>query len=137
MPSTPSQTVALTDSALEFVRERHLATLTTLRPNGTPHVVAVGFTWDDEQKKARIITSGGSQKALNAARGGYAAVSSVEGARWITLEGPAKVLTDADAVADAVARYAVRYRQPRVNPKRVVIEIDVQRVLCSSVFRAP
>lgn len=137
MPSTPSQTVALTDSALEFVRERHLATLTTLRPDGTPHVVAVGFTWDDEQKKARIITSGGSQKALNAARGGYAAVSSVEGARWITLEGPAKVLTDADAVADAVARYAVRYRQPRVNPKRVVIEIDVQRVLCSSVFRAP
>lgn len=137
MPSTPSQTVALTDSALEFVRERHLATLTTLRPDGTPHVVAVGFTWDDEQKKARIITSGGSQKALNAARGGYAAVSSVEGARWITLEGPAKVLTDADAVADAVARYAVRYRQPRVNPKRVVIEIDVLRVLCSSVFRAP
>ncbi len=134
MPSTPSQTVALTDSALEFVRERHLATLTTLRPDGTPHVVAVGFTWDDETKKARIITSGGSQKALNAARGGYAAVSSVEGARWITLEGPAKVLSDADAVADAVARYAVRYRQPRVNPKRVVIEIDVQRVLCSSVF---
>lgn len=134
MSTTPAQTVALTAPALEFVRERHLATLTTLRRDGTPHVVAVGFTWDDESKKARIITSNSSQKALNAGRGGYAAVSSVDGGRWITLEGPATVLTDPETVADAVARYAVRYRRPRVNPKRVVIEIDVQRVLASSIF---
>jgi hypothetical protein len=29
-------------AALEFLRERHLATLTTLRSDGTPHVVPVG-----------------------------------------------------------------------------------------------
>ena len=34
-------------------------------------------------------------------------------------------------VRDAEARYAVRYRQPRENPKRVVIEIAVRRVLGS------
>ena len=27
-----------------FLTERHCATLTTLRPDGTPHVVPVGFT---------------------------------------------------------------------------------------------
>ena len=32
-------------------------------------------------------------------------------------------------VADAVERYARRYRQPRVNPLRVVLEISVDRIL--------
>ncbi|MDN5750845.1 MAG: acyltransferase, partial [Pseudonocardia sp.] len=32
-------------------------------------------------------------------------------------------------VADAERRYARRYRVPRVNPERVVIEIAVRRVL--------
>ena len=36
---------------------------------------------------------------------------------------------DAAAVADAVQRYAVRYRQPRPNPERVAIEIAVDRIL--------
>ena len=34
-----------------------------------------------------------------------------------------------DAVAEAVARYAARYQEPRVNPQRVAIEIQVERVL--------
>lgn len=53
----------------------------------------------------------------------------------MTLEGPARVLTDPDSVADAVARYAARYRQPRVNPTRVVVEIAVSRVLGSAALR--
>ena len=39
---------------------------------------------------------------------------------------------DATAVADAVERCAVRYRQPRENPARVVIEISVDRILGSA-----
>ncbi|MBJ8345581.1 TIGR03618 family F420-dependent PPOX class oxidoreductase [Antrihabitans sp. YC2-6] len=135
MLTTPA--VVLEPAALEFVTERHLATLTTLRRDGTPHVVAVGFTWDPEAGLARVITSGGSQKALNTIRGGYAAVSQVDGARWLTLEGPAKVHRESERVADAVARYAVRYRQPRVNPARVVIEIEVARLMGSSTLRTP
>ena len=40
--------------------------------------------------------------------------------------------TDADAVRDAELRYAQRYRTPRPNPRRVVIEVRVERVLASS-----
>lgn len=132
MARTPSKPTRLTDEAQVFLAEYHLATLTTLRKDGTPHVVAVGVTWDQEHGIARVITSGGSQKALNADRGGYAAVSHVDGARWLTLEGPARVLSDADSVAGAVDRYAARYRQPRINPQRVVIEIAVSRVMGSA-----
>jgi PPOX class probable F420-dependent enzyme len=123
---------ALPDAALEFLRERHLATLTTLRRDGSPHVVAVGFTWDADSRVVRVITSGGSVKAANAARGGRAAVCQVDGRRWLTLEGTTRVLTAPDEVADAEARYAVRYRQPRPNPQRVVVVLDVDRALGSA-----
>ncbi len=115
---------------LAFLTERHLATLTTLRPDGTPHVVPVGFTYDATTRTARVITSGTSAKARHLRDGGgRVAVCQVDGRRWVSLEGTAGVRDDAAAVADAVARYAVRYRQPRQNPARVVLEISVDRIL--------
>jgi PPOX class probable F420-dependent enzyme len=120
----------LAPATLEFLTERHLATLTTLRADGSPHVVPVGVTFDAATATARVITSGTSAKARHV-RDGQArvAVCQVDGARWLTLEGTAVVKDDAASVADAVERYAQRYRQPRVNPARVVIEISVDRVL--------
>jgi PPOX class probable F420-dependent enzyme len=115
---------------LAFLTERHLATLTTLRPDGTPHVVPVGFTYDAATRTARVITSGTSAKARHLRNGGgRVAVCQIEGRRWATLEGTAVVRDDAAAVADAVERYAVRYRQPRENLARVAIEISVDRIL--------
>ena len=117
-------------AALAFLAERHLATLTTLRADGSPHVVPVGVTYDPATRTARVITSGSSRKARHVRAGQQrVAVCQVEGRRWLTLEGTAVVRDDAAAVADAVARYAVRYRTPRDNPARVVIEISVDRVL--------
>lgn len=117
----------LPEAALALLRERHLATLTTLRADGSPHVVPVGLTWDDDAKVARVITGGGSVKARNARRGGRAALCSVDGWRWLTLEGPVRVVEDAEAVRDAEERYAARYRVPRENPTRVVLEVAVDR----------
>lgn len=45
------------------------------------------------------------------------------------LEGTAVVKDDKESVAEAERRYAERYKQPRPNPERVVIEITVTRVL--------
>src|SRR5688500_17256341 len=94
--------------ALSFVAERHLATLTTLRADRSPHVVAVGFTYDPDRHIARLITFASSVKARNAAGGGRAAVCQVDGARWITLEGTVTVTDDPATVAAAVAAYAAR-----------------------------
>jgi F420H(2)-dependent biliverdin reductase len=127
-----NSTARLTNDALAFLTERHLAMLTTLRADNTPHVVAVGFTFDPKTHIARVITTGGSQKAVNAERGGVAVLSQVDGARWLSLEGRARVNSEVDAVRDAELRYAQRYRTPRVNPRRVVIEVEIERVLGSS-----
>ena len=124
---------ALPDDVLEFLAQRHLASLTTLRKDGTPHVVPVGFTYDPATRIARVITSGDSVKARNAGRAGaVAAICQVDGARWLTVSGPVRVDRDPAVIADAVARYAQRYKQPRVNPKRVAVIIEVDRMLGSS-----
>jgi len=120
----------LNPDLLAFLTERHLATLTTLRADGSPHVVPVGFTFDGQTLTARVITSGRSAKVRHV-RAGQArvAVCQVAGRRWLTLEGTAVVREDPASVRDAEDRYARRYRQPRENPARVVLQISVDRIL--------
>jgi F420H(2)-dependent biliverdin reductase len=123
----------------EFFTERHLATLVTLRPDGTPHAVPVGVTLDPVAGTAWVITFRTSTKARNVAAGGAvgvpAAVSQVDGGRWATLEGRAYLRADPDTVAAAENRYALRYRQPAPNPLRVVLELTVTRVLAGPALR--
>lgn len=124
----------ITDAARAFLAEYHLATLSTLGRGDRIHAVPVGFTWEDGI--VRVIGSRGSQKFVNAQRQGRATVCSVDRARWISFEGAARVIETADAVAHAVELYAARYRHPRINPERVVLELSVERVLGSTGFRS-
>jgi PPOX class probable F420-dependent enzyme len=119
----------LTPTQIEFVRENILATLTTLRADGSPHVVPVGFTYDQDQNLVRVITFAKSMKARHAAQGGRAVVSQVDRGRWITIEGTVRLRTEADIVAQAVEAYAGRYRQPKVREDRVVVEIIIDKVM--------
>ena len=119
----------LSDEALAFLAERHLATLTTLRPDGTPHVAPVGFTYDAAARLARVITFAGARRVAHLAGGGRVALSQVDGARWLTLEGEAVVTDDPERVAEAVRRYAERYRQPSEREDRVAIEVRVDAVM--------
>ncbi|MFD0052835.1 PPOX class F420-dependent oxidoreductase [Streptomyces sp. NPDC005047] len=122
------------DADEEFVgfwRERRVCFLSTPRADGSPHLVPVGVTYDHTTRTARVITGRGTAKARNVLRAGSAvvAVGQVDGRRWSTLEGVATVREDAGSVRDAEVRYAARYKQPRENPERVVIEIEVRRFL--------
>jgi PPOX class probable F420-dependent enzyme len=121
---------------LAFWRERHLCTLTTPRPDGSPHMVPVGVTYDPEARLARVIASKSSRKVQNVLAAGpdgaRVAACQVDGRRWATLEGRAFVHTEPERVAEAVRRYAERYeRTPGPNPERVVIEIELTRAMGS------
>lgn len=120
----------LSDSVLAFLTERHLASLTTLRPDGTPHVIPVGFSYEPERRLARVITRAHSRKVRNASLpGARAALCQIDGGRWLTLEGAITVTDDPERVAEAVARYAGRYRDPEPSPQRLALEISVDRIL--------
>ena len=125
----------LTGEHLDFWRERHLCTVTTLRRDGSPHVVPMGVVVDvdasgEHEAVAWAITSRTSQKVANLRRGADSriAVCQVDGRRWSTIEGTAEVREDPESVADAVRRYAERYRQPRENPDRVALRITITKV---------
>ncbi len=128
-------TTQLNDNATQFVNDRHMGILSTLTPRGGIHSVPVGFTLDGGV--VRIITSDGTQKVRNVERGGTATVAQVHEGRWISFSGPTTINRDAEAVAHAVELYAGRYRQPSVNPIRVVIEIAADKVLGSAGLLEP
>ncbi|MEK8108420.1 pyridoxamine 5'-phosphate oxidase family protein [Micromonospora sp. M12] len=122
------------ERVVTFCAERHLATLTTVRADGTPRRTG-RCDPRPETGLARVITSAASRKARHVAAAGatgaMVAVCSVDGRRWLTIEGRAVLRSDRVAVAEAERRYAVRYRTPRPNPERVVIEITVTGLLGS------
>lgn len=120
----------LDQAALAFLTERHLATLTTIRADGSPHVAPVGFSFDPSGPTVRIITFEGSMKVRHIHAGRTrVSVCQVDGGRWLTLEGDARVTNDAVDMAAAVAGYASRYRVPGERVDRVAIEFRVDRML--------
>jgi len=127
-------TTELSDDGLEFVKDRHLAMLSTMARDGAIHQIAVGFTLHDGV--VRIIASDGTQKVRNIERDSRATVGQVDGRRWMSFVGNAVIERDPDAIAFAEKLYSERYRTPQPNPKRIVIRIDVDRVLASVGLRA-
>ncbi|WP_129662463.1 pyridoxamine 5'-phosphate oxidase family protein [Phytoactinopolyspora endophytica] len=129
MKKSPSH---LTAAAEAFLAEPHLATLTTFRPDGSPHVAPVRFTWDGHARLARVMSVGSRRKATNveAHPDRQIALCQVVGFRWITLEGTAMVFNDRSRIAEGTRRYAQRYSSSPPTPSGlVVIEIAVDRVM--------
>ncbi|MDT9593630.1 TIGR03618 family F420-dependent PPOX class oxidoreductase [Nocardioides zeae] len=124
---------------LAHLSVRRPATLTTLRADGRPHSVPVGVTLDVEERCAWVITFASSRKARNvlANPGGPVSVCDVERAVWATIEGTATATTEPAAVARAVERYALRYKQPKEREDRVAIRIEVDRILASRSLLDP
>lgn len=114
-----------------FWDERHLCTVTFLKPDGRPHVVPMGVVLSHDTGIAWAITSRDSFKAQLLHTPGPIAVCQVDGARWSTLQGTATVLDDEASVAEAVRMYTSRYRIPRPNPYRVALHMTVERIIGS------
>ena len=121
----------LNEDIQSFLYERHLASLTLLRADGSPHVSAVGFTWDFDAQLVRVITWAGSMKSqiLFKSPGTRAAVCQIDGGRWLSLEGTALVTADPLRCLEGTQRYAQRYRMPQERSDRTVIEISVDKIL--------
>lgn len=122
----------LSPDALAFLAERHLATLSLIDAGGELHVTPVGFSWDNETQTARVITFAAAKKVriIEASGSAKAALSQVDGGRWFTLHGTATVTAEPAINADAVRRYAERYRPPGDRgADRRTIELAVHRIV--------
>ena len=125
--------LAFSDELVGFWRERRICTVTTLRPDGSPHVVPMGVVLDPGAGAAWAITSGTSWKVRNIRAAGPdgapIAACQVDGRRWSTIEGRVVVLDDPESVREAERRYAERYKVPRENPERVALRVAITRLL--------
>lgn len=104
-------TAELGTGARAFLTLRQTATFTTLRPDGTPHVAPVRFTFDIATGLARVTTRTGARKARNITAGGpvaRVALCQADGFRRTTIEGRATVTDDPDRIAEAVRRRTAR-----------------------------
>jgi PPOX class probable F420-dependent enzyme len=121
----------LPSEVLGFLTERHLATLTTVAPDGSPQVTPVGVTYDPTDRLARVITWAGAAKARNVARspGQPVALCQHDGGRWLSLYGRATITDDPERTARAEQLYARRYRTPKQRADRVAIEVTVERIV--------
>ena len=117
------------EEVLAFLAERHLATLTSPRADGSPHVAPVCFTYEPADRLARVITFRDAIRVRLVGSGARVALCQVDGARWLTLEGEGVVTDDPERVAEAERRFAVRYQPPRERDDRVAIEILVDRMM--------
>jgi PPOX class probable F420-dependent enzyme len=68
-----SRMTALASDVAEFLKEPHVAALSTVRPDGRPHVTPVWYEYDG--KEFVISTPRGTQKLANVSRKGSAALT--------------------------------------------------------------
>src|SRR5437588_8620503 len=107
--------------------DRHTCWLTTINPDGRPHVTGVGALWVDGT--FWFPTGDGTRKAKNLARDPRCAISvAMQDAFDLTVEGEAHKVTDPSVVADLAARWA---------EGGWPCEVDASRVGLTAPFNAP
>ena len=87
-----------------------LATLGTVRADGTPHLVPVKAMRAGGE--LLVLTRPETVKARNVRRTGRASIAEHTATLWATVEGPARVCADEATLATARAAYLERFGRP-------------------------
>jgi len=92
---------------------RHTCWLTTINPDGSPHVTGVGALWVNGS--FWFETGEGTRKGRNLARDARCALSVATEEFDLVVEGEAHKITDPRAVADMASRWAAEGWPARVD----------------------
>jgi len=129
------------DEVAAYIESSRTATMATIGPTGTPHLVAMWFGVIDGQ--IWFETKMKSQKAQNLLRDGRLTCMIEDGEtydslRGVSIEGTGVIVEDPDALWDVGVNVWERYNGPysdEVKPlvefmlhKRVAVRLDVQRI---------
>ena len=129
------------DEVADFIEQSRTATMATVGPTGTPHLVAMWYAVVDRQ--VWFETKGRSQKVVNLRRNPAITVSIESGLTYdalkgVSLEGHAEIVDDPDALWKVGVSVFERYNGPYTEDmkpfveimlnKRVAVRVDVDRV---------
>lgn len=98
----------LSDRAQQFLREEHMAAISTLNKDGSPFVTTIWYLLEDD---GTIImsTPGGTQKVKNLRRDPRIAVCVGDEARSVSLYGTVVISEDENVVRHDLEQLAARY----------------------------
>lgn len=141
MGSNKRGSIVMSDEEIvEFVEQSRVATMATLGPDGTPHLVAMWYAVIDGQ--IWFETKAKSQKAVNLGRDDRITVliesgHTYDSLKGVSFEGRAVVVDDAEALWKVGVSVWERYTGPyteQMRPfvemmltKRVAVRVDVKR----------
>jgi len=129
------------DEIVEFVEQSRTATMATVGPTGTPHLVAMWYAVVDQQ--IWFETKGRSQKVVNLRRNPAITVSIESGLTYdalkgVSIEGRGVIIDDPDALWKVGVSVFERYNGPYTDDmkpfveimlnKRVAVRVDVDRI---------
>lgn len=136
-----SQITMSDDEVASYIERSRNATMATVGPTGTPHLVAMWYAVLDGQ--IWVETKAKSQKAVNLGRNERVTVLIEDGdtydtLRGVSLEGRGVIVDDPDALWEVGVSVWERYTGPyseEVRPfvelmiaKRVAIKVEVERI---------
>lgn len=113
----------------DFWSRPRLATLGTVRADGSPHLVPVKCMRAGDE--FWVLTRPTTLKVRNLAATGRASLAEHTDSLWATVEGPARVSEDPALLAAARAAYERRFRRPDTWGTTVLV-VEVDRVLHGS-----
>jgi PPOX class probable F420-dependent enzyme len=129
----PTESRTLTEKQREFLEQPFYGTVTTLRPDGTPHTTVVWIDVDDEG--VMFNTAGGRAKPRNLERDPRVALNVIDpndGYRWISVDGRAELASDgADAQIDKLAKKYLgqdEYPWRKPDEQRITVRIRPEHV---------
>jgi PPOX class probable F420-dependent enzyme len=129
------------DEIVAYIEQSRTATMATVGPTGTPHLVAMWYAVVDQQ--IWFETKGRSQKVVNLRRNPAITVSIESGLTYdtlkgVSLEGRGEIVDDPDALWKVGVSVFERYNGPYTDDmkpfveimlnKRVAVRVDVDRI---------
>ena len=121
----------LTPAQEAFLKEGHLATVATVRPDGSPHLTPVWV--DSDGERVVFNTAEGRAKPRYIRRNavvGVQVVDTNDPYRWISVTGPAEIVEDGarEHINELSHRYTGRDFSFSDGEKRLIVRIEPERV---------
>jgi PPOX class probable F420-dependent enzyme len=126
----------LTDDQAQLLKGKNLATVATLRRDGSAQLTPVWIDWDGEN--VVFNTAEGRFKPRNIRRNPVVSVQVVDHDdpyRWISVTGPAEIVEDGadEHINELAHRYRGRDYSYVPGEKRLIVRIKPERINASGV----
>ena len=135
-----SQITMSDDEIAEFIERSRTATMATVGPNGTPHLVAMWYAYIDG--KIWFETKARAQKTVNLRRNNQITCMIEDGLtydtlRGVSIEGTGEVIEDPDLIWKVGVNVFERYNGPYTEEMKPFVEIMLNKRVVVRVGRDP